>query len=169
MGEAKRRKAPSLPRWTPFERGTMPRYDDAEIRRRAAEIGVTFEEFKQAADMDARGLRAVWLNSRYQVNVYDVPAGAWPSLWWLSIKRRDKGPPGPERFRDFQRIKNEIVGPEHEAVEMYPAESRLVDTSNQFHLWVFKDPTVRLPFGFTDRRIDRVSAGGAIQQPFEEE
>jgi hypothetical protein len=26
-------------------------------------------------------------------------------------------------------IKNELVGPEHEAVELYPAESRLVDSA----------------------------------------
>jgi len=29
-----------------------------------------------------------------------------------------------------------IVGEEHEAFEVYPAESRLVDTANQYHLWV---------------------------------
>ena len=28
---------------------------------------------------------------------------------------------------------------EKEAVEVYPAMSRMVDTSNQFHLWVFMD------------------------------
>ena len=28
-------------------------------------------------------------------------------------------------------IKNLIVGPEHEGFEIYPAESRLVDTANQ--------------------------------------
>lgn len=38
-------------------------------------------------------------------------------------------------WREFQRIKNEIWGPEVEAVELYPAESRLVDPSNAYYLW----------------------------------
>jgi hypothetical protein len=28
-----------------------------------------------------------------------------------------------------------------------------VDTSNKYHLWVFKDATFRLPFGFTERDV----------------
>lgn len=39
-------------------------------------------------------------------------------------------------WRDFQRIKDELVGPEREAVELYPAASRLLDTANEYHLWV---------------------------------
>lgn len=38
-------------------------------------------------------------------------------------------------WRDFQRIKNDIVGDEWEGIELYPAESRLVDPSNRFYLW----------------------------------
>lgn len=168
MGEAKRRKAPPLPAWTPFERGVLPRYDGTELERKAEALGVSAEELRRHQDGDARELIAVWVNSRYQVNVYRVEQSSWPELVWLSIKRRDKLPPGPERWRDFQRIKNELVGPENEAVEIYPAESRLVDTSNQFHLWVFTDPAVRLPFGFFERKILTTSGGGAVQQPFEE-
>jgi len=56
---------------------------------------------------------------------------------WLSIKRHDK-----EAFHDwrvFQRIKNAILGEEWEGVEIYPAESRLVDTCNQYHLFCWSD------------------------------
>jgi hypothetical protein len=169
MGEAKRRLAPPLARWTPFERGAMPRYSETEIAAKAAAFGVSIDELRRSVNYEGRELQAIWLNARYQVNVYAVPAGGWPAMWWLSIKRRDKAPIGAERFRDFQRIKNELVGSEHEAVEIYPAETRLVDTSNQYHLYVFQDPHVRLPFGFTNRRIDTESAGGAVQQPFEED
>jgi hypothetical protein len=35
---------------------------------------------------------------------------------------------------------------------IYPAESRLSDTSNKYHLWCFADPTHRLPFGLQGRR-----------------
>jgi hypothetical protein len=39
-------------------------------------------------------------------------------------------------WADMQRIKNEIAGPEAEAVELLPAESRLMDTENCYWLWV---------------------------------
>jgi hypothetical protein len=84
----------------------------------------------------------------------------------LSIK--DHGRTARRDFRDFQRIKNELVGPEYEAIEIYPAESRLIDGSNQFHIWVFE--TWRIPIGFTSRLVsDGVSkyAPRAVQRPFE--
>jgi hypothetical protein len=39
-------------------------------------------------------------------------------------------------WREFQRIKTEVAGGEREACELYPAESRLVDRANEYHLWV---------------------------------
>src|SRR4029079_9754071 len=38
-------------------------------------------------------------------------------------------------WREFQRIKNDLVGPEWEAIELYPAESRLLDPSNYWILY----------------------------------
>src|SRR5690606_20517486 len=38
-------------------------------------------------------------------------------------------------WREFQQLKNYLVGEEWEGVELYPAESRLVDPSNRFYLW----------------------------------
>ena len=55
---------------------------------------------------------------------------------YLSIKRRDREPLCDWRAK--QRIKNAILGDEWEAIEMYPAESRLVDTANQYHLFSWK-------------------------------
>lgn len=69
---------------------------------------------------------------------------------WLSIKRRDKE--WIHDWRDLQRIKNEICGPEREAFEIYPAESRLNDTANQYHLWVLA-PGMLMPIGYTDRSV----------------
>lgn len=40
-------------------------------------------------------------------------------------------------WREFQGIKNQIAGPECEAFELYPAESRLLDPSNYYTLWCF--------------------------------
>ena len=70
----------------------------------------------------------------------------------LDIKRRDKR--HIHDWRDLQRIKNELVGPENEGVEIYPAESRVVDEAHQYNLWVFKDPGKSLGLGWHgDRRV----------------
>ena len=86
----------------------------------------------------------------------------------LSIVRNDKQP--IHEWRDLQEIKNMIIGEEYEAVELYPATERLVDTSNQYHLWVAKDKTFRFPFGFTNRAVDYnpPEKTGLVQKPKEE-
>jgi hypothetical protein len=45
-------------------------------------------------------------------------------------------------FREFQQLKNMLIGPEWEAVEIYPAESELKDPSNRFYLWCFRKGTI---------------------------
>lgn len=101
----------------------------------------------------------VFLNDKYQVIRRDMG-----DMIYLSIKRRDRE--SIHDWRDFQAIKNELVGPENEAVELYPAESRVVDTANQYHLWVFKDPTYRIPFGFQGGRVvTDIEVGGSKQRP----
>ena len=104
----------------------------------------------------------VWVNNLYQV--YETPldvenpdAGRWVHL---SIKRRDRG--AIHDWRDLQRIKNEIVGPEAEAVELYPAESRLLDAANQYHLWCVVGK--KFPFGFHTRTVSEASVGGSVQR-----
>lgn len=44
-------------------------------------------------------------------------------------------------WRDAQRVKNELVGQDRVAVEVYPAQMEVADEANMFHLWV-------LPAGF---------------------
>jgi len=90
----------------------------------------------------------------YQVAVDPEPEhgfGEDVTLWHLSIKRNDR-----EAFHDWrvlQMIKNEICGRESEGFEIYPAESRLVDTANQYHLYVFMDEGQRIPCGFWERVV----------------
>ena len=67
----------------------------------------------------------------------------------LAIRRHDDG--AITKWRDFQQIKNELIGPEHEAVELFPAESRRIDMGNQYHLWVFADRANRFPLGWWRR------------------
>jgi hypothetical protein len=131
--------------WTPFQEATVP---DAKWPK---------DEFPSH----------VYLNSRYQVMVYDkrmVGEMKHVSITHLSIKRLDKE--SIHDWRDLQRIKNELCGPEREAVELYPAESRLMDTSNQYHLWVLPEG-MGFPFGYIGRAVVKESGGGAKQRPFD--
>lgn len=122
-------------KWTKFKRGTLDPIQLAKMK--PEERALLMED-------------TIYLNNRYQVNVRPVSVEGWPDMIHLSIKRLDKQP--IHDWRDLQRIKNEIVGPDHEAVELYPHEERLIDTSNQFHLWALAAPGITFPFGFHDAR-----------------
>lgn len=87
-----------------------------------------------------------WVNDVYQV--YVTQEGEWTHL---NIRRRD-GHAILRDWREFQAIKNQLVGEEREAVELYPAEDRLVDTSNKYHLYC-APRGYRFPFGFTQRDV----------------
>lgn len=108
----------------------------------------------------------VFINDVYQVNVRGIDSPGGP-MWHLSIKRRDKERVGPERYRDFMAIKDQLIGPNFEAVEIYPPRNHEVDTANQYHLWVLPLDMV-LPFGFHEgRRVSGVSTSTTKQQPLE--
>jgi len=80
---------------------------------------------------------------------FERPGAGWPPVIHLSIKAHDKR--CVHDWRDMQRIKNEIVGVESEAMELYPAESRLMDEANQFHLFCLHPAVGPLPFGQKER------------------
>ena len=111
--------------------------------------------------------KEMWMNDRYVVCVLRHEDG-WPAR--LSIRRTDRG--HVHDWRDLQRIKNDIAGPDAEAVELYPAEERLVDTANHFWLWCGR-PGYRFPLGFTERLVSSEAEDprfpGARQRPIEEE
>jgi hypothetical protein len=104
----------------------------------------------------------VYENDAYHVEV--VPRAPFVHL---DIRRHDGEP--CRSWRELQQIKNELVGPEHEAMELFPAESRLVDTANQYHLWVVANPGYRFPLGFRDRFVlaepicTQVDSAGRLQ------
>lgn len=113
----------------------------------------------------------VFMNEVYQVMARimgDEATGEWVML---SIKRTDRAP--IMDWRDMQWIKNQLLGSEIEAVQLFPAESRLVDTSNHYWLFASVDPTFQFPFGFTTRLVTQnlklqLSGHGASQQrPFD--
>lgn len=132
------------------------------LKRWAAEKGLDPADVDKGINQDLRG---DWFgNDLYVVirQTIKVQEG-WPPMVWLSIRRQDRGT--AKDWRHFQQIKNELVGPECEAVEMYPAESRLVDTANQYHLWCFAEPGPKWPFGFGERvTADAAAEGSGAQQ-----
>lgn len=81
----------------------------------------------------------IWESDVYQVTVRrwskDSVFGSSGGMIQIGINSHD----GTARhdWRDFQGIKNQIAGPECEAFELYPAESRLLDPSNYYTLWCF--------------------------------
>jgi hypothetical protein len=109
----------------------------AAFRAMVHERGGTEEDVQRALEPGE-----VWRNHKYTVHVDRYEDGA---VSVLSIKRNDRSP--VHDWRDLQRIKNEIAGPEAEAVELYPAQSRLLDTANQYWLWCTR-PGDRFPLGY---------------------
>lgn len=111
----------------------------------------------------------VYRNDTYQVNI------TWKSchgfgkdveIIHLSIKRIDRAP--IHDWRDLQEIKNELVGADREAIELYPAEKRRVDTANQYHLWVFPEGQF-IPVGWNTRLVmDHGEANdNSVQRPLQ--
>lgn len=78
----------------------------------------------------------IFENKIYEVSVRRHTSG-WPwggGRWaMLGISSFDGEP--RHDWRDFQNIKNDLVGVDWEAIELYPAESRLLDPSNYYMLW----------------------------------
>lgn len=120
----------------------------------------------------------IFINSRYQVSIRMREAPEpFGLLIELSIKTRDRAP--HHDWRDFQRIKNELIGEQFEAMELYPSEKRLVDTANQYYLFVFPEMQFArnwFPFGFAERLVSEVEMPGleghegmgkSTQRPFE--
>lgn len=85
------------------------------------------------------GCFAVWKNNLYIVLAMFEPNG----ITRLQIRPNDGQP--TRSWQHLQRIKNELMGPERVAVEVFPAVSELVDDANIYHLWVLPEGA-RLPF-----------------------
>lgn len=131
---------------------------------------VGWTEFRRVADLSNYPAWCrpdeVFVNSIYQVSVfYDDPISPFGKVTHLSFKTHDRQ--ARHDWREMQRIKNEIVGEEVDSVEIYPAESKLMDTSNQYHLFCF--PYYSLPIGIKERFVMEESSDGAKQRPFRPE
>jgi hypothetical protein len=118
--------------WRPLERvPTNPHYLDT--------LRAAGEDFSKIT-------LEVWANDHYQVTARIHPDG----FTHLSCKREDRYP--IHDWRQLQQIKNQICGEDRWAVEIYPPEEFVVDTSNEYHLWVMP-PGHDVPFAFHEREL----------------
>lgn len=98
----------------------------------------------------------VYRNDRYSVFVREIGHGALH----VSFHRHDRS--AIVDWRHCQQIKNEVAGAERTAVEIFPPESKLVDTANERHLWVLP-PGETIPFAFDERLVMTQDEMEAVQ------
>ena len=113
-----------------------------ELRRLARAMWSTWELRRVETDHPMRPtlgpnefwLERCWLNNRYSVqhSIY-VCDGAWGEVDHLWIRRHDGEP--SRSWADLQRIKDELLGVDRVALEVFPAAAALVDSANMYHLW----------------------------------
>ena len=122
-----------------------PKDDMPGWREVMATSGCTEDEAK--AKVDWMAAQDIWVNNLYQVNIEYGPDRRNAHL---IIRRLDRQP--IHNWPHFQYIKNALLGPECEAVEIYPPETQLVDEKHHYHLWGFCTPGETLGIGFRDGR-----------------
>lgn len=109
----------------------------------------------------------VWINEKYQVATIRSEHPDFGPVMQINIRRRD----GNVIFRDwreFQDIKNQLAGPECEGLELYPAESRVIDVNNKYHIWCILDTAKTIPIGWHQGRhvyAEKTNLPGLRQRP----
>lgn len=83
-----------------------------------------------------------WTNAHYLVHRKELRDRKTGEVGCVHLSMRTVENDTRHDWREMQRVKNELCGPEWEAVEMYPAESRVIDTANQYHLFCFPPGSV---------------------------
>jgi hypothetical protein len=152
----------ALPAWTPFEDVTE-QLSSPLARAMGIDDPKVLLMTQQMLGTGNAGTR-VFQNSRYIVHRTPTEGGGFQ----LSIRNLEND--ARHDWREFQRIKNELCGEDREAVELYPAETRLVDTSNQFYVHVLP-PNYAVPVGFNTRLVMKPrpagDPSGSNQRPWE--
>jgi hypothetical protein len=103
---------------------------------------------------------AAWKSDELRITVRRSATG-WAHI---AVKRQDGGL--VRDWRQLQRVKNHLGGEESTAIEVFPPESRLVDTVNEYHLWVLPDD-FELPVGFSRRSVLGPDEAVEYRQPGE--
>jgi len=135
----------------PLKRAEFAPVPPERIEAMAQSLGLPVDAVREIMARE-RAESQIWLN-----DLYTVITTRRGEVLHISIRRNDRK--HLIDWRHKQAIKNQLAGPECEAVELFPAESRLVDTANQFHLWAVLTPGFRFPLGFDGPRTVVDGAG----------
>jgi hypothetical protein len=119
------------------------------VEETARHYGISLSEAALKLDIEEAKCD-YYVNHLYQVQVQ--PTGPDNMMTAICIRRRD-GAADLRDWRHFQQIKNEVCGPEREGFELYPAESRKVDTSNKWHIFVLPEGVIMQGIGWTERDV----------------
>lgn len=104
-----------------------------------------YDDWEKQPDLDDGVVR--YHNSRYAVSMVSDPTQElMPGIACEKLLIQNSDQSAKHDWRDFQRIKNDLLGSDWEAVELYPRQDRVVDPSNAFMLYCFPKT---LPFGVT--------------------
>lgn len=122
---------------------TTSRAERRELDRANAKLPTALQEIPKAdwptSSIDPKRLR-VWRSRHWMVQEF-LESG--PALVRLSINRTSRTAGGWEEgvsWEELQSIKNEVGYQLHDAVEIYPAATDVVNVANMRHLWVLADP-----------------------------
>jgi hypothetical protein len=105
----------------------------------------------------------VYPNSNYPPGETVEPMAGWVVL---SIRRNDRA--AECDWRILMRIKNEICGEDREAVQLFPGLRRVVDTANQYFLFVAPKGFI-IGLGQIEQEVsgkERADTIGAVQREF---
>ena len=133
-----------MTRLEPFE---APRRSLQEFIDYAASLGISTADAKIHYRISRND--KTFTNDVYLVICRDVPKECNPGkvrkAKWLSVRRLD-GQKIAE-WADLQNIKNQVLGENGEAIQIFPAQDSAIDSVNQYHL--FGAPDWKAPFRFS--------------------
>ena len=85
--------------------------------------------FKMGDRPESSRMKRYLKNNIYSAQIIDTSEGLL-----IGIRRHDQSTDVPWSHK--QRIKNEVLGEEFQAIEVFPKTSELVDDANMYWLWV---------------------------------
>lgn len=100
-------------------------------------VEITDEDHTKILMKEIKGEKPVriWRNGCFIVQAYNTP-NSWGAVR-LMIRWLDARP--DHDWGLFQRIKNDLFGPDRVALEVYPSERNKQDVANMYWLWVMPE------------------------------
>ena len=129
---SKKRKPTPKKAWQPLAK-------DPEAYRESKRAQVAKMARAQFPDLSDKAIDDLmsdetWGNDRYTVSVHYI-GGDRDGFVEIAVHNHNRTPHVP--WRHLQQIKNEVVGADREAIQLFPAEDRLVDNANEYWIYVY--------------------------------